>query len=146
MTLTTRTPIPQTPTVTDTVTVTLDGGEPLPGQLAKWREIGRFGYVINWTVTVPGIIGDAYLVPPRHYVLAITLPAGRTVYGGGIISTLSHARGQTTIHGEGPLTDCPHTDSEIVEFTGANRRPRRLEVCKGCTRFVDLDKTPNRTL
>lgn len=143
MNTTTRTPIPETPSITDTVTVTLDGGEPLAGQLRKWKTVGRFGYEINWTVTVPGILGDAYLVPPRHYVLAITLPTGRTVHGGGIISALSHSNGQTTIHGEGPLTDCAHADEQDVTFT-VGSKTRNLRVCRGCTRFIDLDKTPVR--
>lgn len=143
MNTTTRTPTTATPSVTDTVTVTIDGAPAIPGQLRKWREIGRFGYVLNWTVTVPGTLGDAYLVPPRHYILAITLPGGRTVHGGGIITALSHSNGKTTIHGEGPLTDCAHTDEQDVEFTVGTKH-RRLRVCRSCTRFIDLDKVPAR--
>lgn len=142
----TRIPIPATPSVTDPVTVTLDGGKPIPGQLTKHLEVGAFGYVIQWTVTIPGTIGNAYAVPPQHFVLTVALPDGTTVHGGGIITALSHSDGQTTILGEGPLSDCPHTDTERVEWTTPTGKLRRLEVCRGCDRWADIDKTPDRAI
>lgn len=142
---TTRTQTPETVSHTDTVLVSIDGAPAIPGSLRKWREVGRFGYVVNWTVTVDGTLGDPFLVPPRHHVLAVTLPNGKTIHGGGIITALSHTAGRTTIHGEGPLSDCAHTDEEDVKFTVGGKH-RHLRVCRSCTRFIDLDTAPNRSI
>lgn len=134
-------------TLTETVTVSLDGANPVPGILDIYPDpaASAFGLAIQWTITVNGTIGDAFQVPPQHVQMRITYGKGQKAGGGGIIRAGSHQNGTTVIYGEGPLSGCLHERFDDVEFTAPGTgRVRRLRVCQSCDLFVDRTKIPIR--
>lgn len=145
---TTRATLVEVPALAHMVSVSLDGADPVPGVFDCYPDpaASPFGLAIQWTVTVEGTFGNAFLVPAQHVQLLINYPAGRTVGGRGIVRADSHTGDHTVLYGEGSLSDCLHDEFEDVELAvAATGRVRRLRVCCRCTIFIDRGQVPIRT-